>query len=68
MSQLAGSANFGNCDAHFAPVVPKNKSNPNEKIYLALKPEENQPVYDEFVIFNRAHIIPRYIVYYEHPV
>jgi len=65
MPDLMGSANFGNCDVHYAPVVPKNKSNPRENVYVAMKPEESEPVYDEFVIFNRAHIIPRYIVYYD---
>jgi len=65
MPNLAGSANFGNCDAHYAPVVPKNRANTNEKVYIAMKPEDNDPVYDEFVIFNRAHMIPRFIVYYE---
>jgi len=63
MASLLGAPNYVNCDTHYAPVFPKNKNNPNEKIYIAIN-EKEKPVYDEFVIFNRPHIIPRYVVYY----
>jgi len=65
MKSLLGSSNFENCDAHFAPVVPRSSTNPHETVYFAMKPND-EPVYDELVIFNRTHIVPRYIVYYDH--
>jgi len=64
MVSLLGSSSFANCDSHYVPVVPRC-NNPQEKTYIAMTPQDDKPVYDEFVIFNRAHIIPRYIIYYE---
>jgi len=66
MKDLIGKSNKGNSDTHYAPVVPQSK-NPQEHVYLAISPNQSpttDPVYDEFVIFQRAHIVPRYVVYY----
>lgn len=37
MKKLYGATNYKAYDSHFAPVVPASP-NPNESVYLALKP------------------------------
>jgi len=65
MGSMMGGSNIGNCDTHYAPVVPKNKNNLKEKIYYAIAQTSEAPVYDEFVIFKSGNIVPRYVVYYD---
>jgi len=64
MNFLLSSSNYANCDAHYAPVVPKNPLNKNECNYYALKANENA-VYDEIVVFQKTQIIPRYVVHFK---
>jgi len=64
MSDLMGRANFGNCDAHYAPVVPENPLSVKETIYYARKDSDGDPVYDEFVVFQYTQIVPRFLVYF----
>jgi len=62
MSDLLGKPHFQNYDSHYVPVCPSNPNNPNEVVYNACKPQQ-QPVYDEFVVFDESQVFPRYIVH-----
>ena len=61
MSKLQGGSNYSNYDAHYALVNPKNPQNPNEVIYLPITAIQT-PIYDELVVFDSAHVLPRYLV------
>jgi len=62
---LNGQGCYKNYDCHYAPVVPKDKNNPKEVNYFAIQDFNQQPVYDEFVIFQEGQVIPRFAVYYD---
>jgi len=57
---LAGKANFGAYHSHYIPV----KGTINSTVYTAMK-EGDLAQYDEFVVFDPASILPRFIVFYE---
>ena len=61
MSRLHGGANYSNYDAHYALVHPKNPNNSNELVYLPITAMQI-PTYDELVVFDSAHALPRYLV------
>lgn len=61
MSWLMGQANYKHHDSHFMPVVPMDPNNPDEVNYQAIK-EGEQGVYEEFVAFQTAQVLPRYIL------
>jgi hypothetical protein len=61
MSFLKGKGNYGNYDAHFVPVVPKDPLNPNEVIYYPCKAGEKAR-YHELVVFQTIACLPRYLV------
>jgi len=65
MSNLFGKNCYKNYDCHYAPVVPKNPNNPKEVNYIALNNLTQEPVFDEFVIFQESQVVPRFAVYYE---
>jgi len=60
LAKLAGGANYGNFDAHFAPVRPRT-SQLDEKNY---DPCHNlsEAVYHEMVVFDPSQCLPRYLV------
>jgi WD40 repeat protein len=61
MPKLQGSANYSNYDAHYVLVAPKDPQNPNEVIYYPITQFQN-PTYDELVVFDSSHILPRYLI------
>jgi len=65
MVNLLGQCSYKNYDCHYAPVIPKNKNSPNGVDYVAIKDLAENPMYDEFVIFQEGQVVPRFIVYYE---
>jgi len=58
---LIGKANVGAYHSHYIPVKSLNGSIIS---YAALK-EGDIPLYDEFVVFDAASILPRFVVYYD---
>jgi len=64
MPKLSGQNCYKNYDCHYAPVIPKDSNNPKEVNYIAINIGQ-EPVYDEFVIFQESQVIPRFAVYYE---
>jgi len=67
MSKIFGKNCHKNYDCHYAPVVPKNKDNPDEVNYVGLSHDED-PIYDEFVLFQESQILPRFAVYFNKAV
>ena len=61
MPKLTGKGNYGNYDAHFIPVVPKNSKDPNEDVYIPCNPKQPH-VYQELVTFESLSCLPRYVV------
>ncbi len=61
MPKLQGSSNHSNYDAHYTLVSPKNPQNPNEVIYHPITSLQH-PTYDEHVVFDSSHVLPRYLV------
>lgn len=61
MDHLMSSANYGNYDAHIAPVVPEFSDEPNPESYVPCKPGE-LPHYTEVVVFESSQCLPRYLV------
>lgn len=59
---VSGRSNYQNYDVHYVPVRPANPQNPSSAVYYPCQMGE-YPTYDEYVIFNEAQIIPRYLVY-----
>jgi hypothetical protein len=62
---LKGKGNTGNFDAHYIPVKPRNSflhQLGKEDTYFPLDNIEEQPVYDEIVVFNPRAMLARYIV------
>jgi serine/threonine protein kinase/WD40 repeat protein len=60
--KLSGKGNYKNYDAHFAPVRPRDPSNPREVNYDPCKPGE-PPEYTEMVVFDPSQCLPRYLVH-----
>ena len=61
VEKLKGGSNYSNYDAHYALVAPKNPSNSQEVIYYPITDCQN-PTYDELVVFDSSHILPRYLI------
>ena len=61
MSKLQGGSNYSNYDAHYTLIVPRNPDNPNEVVYFPLT-DTQDPTYDELVVFDSSHVLPRYLV------
>lgn len=61
MEKLKGKGNYGNHDAHFIPVTPKDPTNPNEVSYIPCK-KGQKATYHELVVFEQSHCLPRYVV------
>jgi TPR repeat protein len=59
--KLQGQGNYGNHDAHFIPVVPRDPNNPDEVDFLPCIPKQPHK-YTEMVVFEKAQCIPRYWV------
>jgi hypothetical protein len=49
-------------DSHY--VVVKALGGPNSKVYFPCK-NNQQPDYDEVVVFSKTQILPRYLIYYK---
>mmetsp|Transcript_19071 Transcript_19071/g.21244 ORF Transcript_19071/g.21244 Transcript_19071/m.21244 type:complete len:607 (+) Transcript_19071:30-1850(+) len=64
MFNLKGKNAYKNYDAHYIPVVPSSPDNDREKVYWGIEDVDMTPKYDEFVVFEEAQIIPRFIVHY----
>jgi len=64
MNKLGGKAHHENYDSNYVPVVPQNPSKENEDIFWATT-NNDIPVYDEIVVFDESHVMPRFSVYYE---
>lgn len=61
MEKLIGKGHYQNYDAHFAPVVPVNSDNPQERCFFACECRQ-EAVYKEIVVFDESQIIPCYSV------
>ena len=61
MCILMGKGNYGNYDAHFVPVTPKNPLRWHNSDYFPCKTNQD-PVYTEIVVFEAAACLPRYLV------
>ena len=59
--QAVSIGNYSNYDAHFAPVVPCDPTNPQEITYYPTKPNQRH-TYTELVVFQKAACLPRYLV------
>ena len=55
--RLEGRGAFDAHDAHYIPVIPDTPG-----IYLPTKTPNDTPLYDEFVVFSEAHILPYFRV------
>ena len=63
MTKLKGQSHFKNYDSHYIPVKPASSSNLNKSVYLACKENDN-PTFDEFVVFYHTQIAPHYVFYF----
>jgi len=61
MQKLKAKGNFGNYDAHFAPVIPKDPSKANETIYYPTVPQQKAQ-YHEMVVFESTQCLPQYLI------
>ncbi|HEY4832829.1 MAG TPA: hypothetical protein VIH61_09760, partial [Waddliaceae bacterium] len=59
MARLQGGSNHSNYDAHYTLIAPRNPDNPNEIVYFPFT-DAQEPIYDELVVFDSSHILPRY--------
>jgi len=56
-----GGACYENYDSHFVPVIPVNPSDPKKQAYYGLSTGQAY-CYKEFVVFQTAAALPRYVV------
>lgn len=61
LTKLIGKGNYGNYDAHVAPVVPEFPGEPESDSYIPCKPGQI-PQYTEIVVFETSQCLPRYLV------
>jgi hypothetical protein len=59
IKKLQGMGHYQNYDTHYIPVKPQTK-NPTETVYIPCD-KISDIVYEEFVVFNHLHLLPRYI-------
>ena len=61
MPKLQGGSNHANYDAHYTLVDPQNPQNPHEVVYYPITAPQKS-TYDELVVFDSSHVLPRYLV------
>ncbi|MCB1118964.1 MAG: hypothetical protein KDK65_03295 [Chlamydiia bacterium] len=61
MRMLMGKEKFKNFNAHYIPVVSKNKNNSSCMVYIPCHRDET-PAWDEFVVFEKSQTLPRFCI------
>jgi len=64
ISKLRGRAKFRNYDCHYVPVVPTSPINLHESRYEPCEEGQIQ-FFSQYVIFNEAQLLPRFILHLE---